>query len=124
MYSGKNDPEKCAWPRRASSLRPLKCYSNALITLISKDLDSVSKYQTLESTWPRTRDGNDTDTKYRYCRYLRVRVKYRYFHQVSLVFDTEPTLFMVSMCVKKPQENVNQIEEKAEKCEFFFWKYV
>ena len=46
-----------------------------------------------------TRDGHDTDTKYRYCRYLRVRVKYRYFHQVLLVFDTEPALFMVSMYV-------------------------
>ena len=45
------------------------------------------------------RDGHNTDTKYRYCRYLRVRVKYRYFHQVSLVFDTEPELFMVSMIV-------------------------
>ena len=44
-------------------------------------------------------DGHDTDTKYRYCRYLRVRVKYRYFHQVSLVFDTEPALFIVSMYV-------------------------
>ena len=44
-----------------------------------------------------TRDGHDTDTKYRYCRYLRVRVKYPYFHQVLLVFDTEPALFMVSM---------------------------
>ena len=31
---------------------------------------------------------------------------------------------MVSMYVWKPQENVNQTEEKAEKYEFFFWKYV
>ena len=54
-----------------------------------------------------------------YCLYLRVEGKYRYFHQVSLVFDTEPALFMVSMYVWKPQENVNQSEEKAEKCKFF-----
>ena len=47
------------------------------------------------------------------------RGKYRYFHQVSLVFDAEPALFMVSMYVRKPQENVNQSEEKAEKCDFF-----
>ena len=67
----------------------MKCYPNALITLISKNL---------ESTWPRTRDGHNTDTKYRYCRHLRVRVKYRCF-QVSLVFDTKPVLFMVSMYV-------------------------
>ena len=45
------------------------------------------------------RDGHDTDTKYRYCRYLQVGGKYRYFHQVSLVFDTEPALFMVSTYV-------------------------
>ena len=49
--------------------------------------------------WQETRDGNDTDTKYRYCRYLRVGGKYRYFHQVPLVFDTEPALLMVSMYV-------------------------
>ena len=39
--------------------------------------------------------------------------------QVSLVFDTEPALFMVSMYVWKPQENVNQSEEKAENANFF-----
>ena len=37
----------------------------------------------------------------------------------SAKFDTEPALFMVSMYVRKPQENVNQRKEKAEKCEFF-----
>ena len=71
---------------------------------------------------PLARDGHDTDTKYRYCRYLRVRGKYRYFHQVSLIFDAEPALFMVSMYVRRKsqvQENVNQSEEKAEKCNFF-----
>ena len=39
------------------------------------------------------RDGHDTDTNYRYCRYLRVGGKCRYIHQVSLVFDTESALF-------------------------------
>ena len=60
------------------------------------------------------RDGHDSDTKYRYCRYLQIWGKYRYFHQVSLVFYTEPALFMVGMYVQKPQENVNKSEEKAE----------
>ena len=34
---------------------------------------------------------------------------------VSLVFDTEPALFVVSVYLWKPQENVNQNEEKVEK---------
>ena len=58
-------------------------------------------------------DGHDTDTKYRYCRYLRVGVSsippssiasFRYW--VCSVYR--------SMYVWKPQENVNQSEEKAE----------
>ena len=57
----------------------------------------ISKY--FVATRPRNRDGHDTDTKYRYCRYLQVGGKYRYFHQVSLPFDTEPALVMVSMYV-------------------------
>ena len=46
------------------------------------------------------RDGHDTDTKYQYCRYLQVR----YFYLVSLVFDTEPALFMVSMYMYQSEE--------------------
>ena len=30
---------------------------------------------------------------------VSINGKYRYFHQVSLVFDTEPALFVVSMYV-------------------------
>ena len=37
--------------------------------------------------------------------------KYRYFHQVSLVFDTDPALFMVS-CM---YENLKKMSVKAKK---------
>ena len=50
---------------------------------------------------------------------MQIWGKYRYFQQVSLVFDTEPALFMVGMYVQKPQENVNKSEEKAENVNFF-----
>ena len=70
-------------------------------------------FWTLQNREYSSRDARDT--KYRYCRYLPIGGKYQYFYQVSLVFDTEPALFMVSMYVQKPQENVNQSEEKLKK---------
>ena len=59
------------------------------------------------------------DTKYRYCRYLRVGVKYRYFHQVSLVFDTEPALFMVA-CMYENLKKMSIKAKKKQKNEDFF----
>ena len=53
------------------------------------------------------RDGHDTDTKYRYCRYLQVWGKYCN-HQVLLVFDTEPALFMASVHAWRPRENLKK----------------
>ena len=46
------------------------------------------------------RDGHDTDTKYRYCRYLRVGGKYRYSHQVSIVSILRPRC-LCPACLRK-----------------------
>ena len=69
------------------------------------------------------RDEHDTDTKYRFCRYLRVGGKYRYFHQVSLVFDTEPVLFMVA-CMYENLKKMLIKAKKKQKNAIFFWKYM
>ena len=61
-----------------------------------------------------SRGGHDTNTKYRYRRYLRAGGKYRYFHQVSLVFDTEAAVFMVST-IACMYENLKKMSIKAQK---------
>ena len=69
------------------------------------------------------RDGHDTGTKYRYCRYLRVGGKYRYFHQVSLVFDTGAALFMAASMYENLKKMSIKVKKK-QKNAIFFWMYV
>ena len=79
----------------------------------------VCVWRVSSNIWgPDCRDGHDTDTKYRYCRYLRVGVKYRYFHQVSLVFNTEPALFMVA-CMYENLKKMSIKVKKSRKMQFF-----
>ena len=94
------------------------------ILVINEWLQAMQKLVVKKSSVARCRDGHDTDTKYRYCRYLQVRGKYWYCHQVSLVFDTEPVLFMVSVYAWKPVKNVKKKAKKKLKMRIFFWKHV
>ena len=45
--------------------------------------------------------------------------KYRYFHQVSLVFDTEPALFMVACIYENLKKMSIKTKRKLKNANFF-----